>query len=302
MMKHITLVFISFLTAISISAQTVVFQDAFDGTVPTYDSPNDGGAALVVDGSAPFSPVYYDGGDASVAPGIWQYSGVNFEGDMTLSQNQGRARAATIVLSGPVSGTMTVAFDLIEVGPGDTLYIGIYDAFNGTGDTTNAYGYDVLANFDPPAPSVALATDWAAVRVDALWGPVALGTATVTEITLFSVGGAEDNSALAGTSQSFTFTPGTNDVMVFVGVSSLTNEGVTASLDNLTITADDGGSGSTWAGYAVDELGWTDTTPWLGWINVSQGDYVWSVTLGKYIYLPEDFVGDSGAWSYVPGN
>ena len=73
-------------------------------------------------------------------------------------------------------------------------------------------------------------------------------------------------------------------------------------MDNLTITADDGGSGSTWAGYAVDELGWTDTTPWLGWINVSQGDYVWSVTLGKYIYLPEDFVGDSGAWSYVPGN
>ncbi|MEX0325045.1 MAG: hypothetical protein AB3N33_03035 [Puniceicoccaceae bacterium] len=301
-MKNLTLLCLSLLTAVSVTAQTIVFQDAFDGTVPTYDSPNDGGAALVVDGSAPFSPVYYDGNDASVAPGTWQFSGVNFEDDMTLSQNQGRARAATIVLSGPVSGTMTVSFDLIEVGPGDTLYVGVYDAFNSTGDTTNAYGYDVLANFDPPPPSVALATDWAAVRVDALWGPVALGDATVTELELFSVGGAEDNSALAGTAQSFTFTPGANDVMLFVGVSSLTNEGVRASLDNLTITSGDGGGGTTWAGYSVDEQGWTDTTPWLGWINVSQGDYIWSISLNKYIYMPEGFVSESGAWSYVPGN
>ena len=57
-----------------------------------------------------------------------------------------------------------------------------------------------------------------------------------------------------------------------------------------------------WAGYDVDELGWVDTTPWLGWINVGQGDYVWSINLGKYIYLPEEFVSESGAWSYVPGN
>ncbi|MEX0325028.1 MAG: hypothetical protein AB3N33_02950 [Puniceicoccaceae bacterium] len=65
----------------------------------------------------------------------------------------------------------------------------------------------------------------------------------------------------------------------------------------------EGGSGTTmWAGYAVDGEGWVDTSPWLGWINVSQGDYVWSINLGKYIYLPEGFVSESGAWSYVPGN
>lgn len=65
----------------------------------------------------------------------------------------------------------------------------------------------------------------------------------------------------------------------------------------------EGGSGTAmWAGYPVDELGWTDTTPWLGWINVSQGDYIWSINLGKYIYLPEEFVSEGGAWTYVPGN
>ena len=59
-MKNSTITLISLLAAVSATAQTIVFQDAFDGTVPTYDSPNDGGAALVVDGSDPFSPVYYD--------------------------------------------------------------------------------------------------------------------------------------------------------------------------------------------------------------------------------------------------
>jgi hypothetical protein len=59
---------------------------------------------------------------------------------------------------------------------------------------------------------------------------------------------------------------------------------------------------SSWAGYEILTDGWVDTTPWLGWIKVSQGDYVWSIALGKYIYLPEAFVGESGAWSYVPGS
>jgi hypothetical protein len=50
-MKYVTLSLVLLFTALSVSAQTIVFQDAFDGTVPSYDSPNDGGAALVVDGS-----------------------------------------------------------------------------------------------------------------------------------------------------------------------------------------------------------------------------------------------------------
>jgi hypothetical protein len=56
----------------------------------------------------------------------------------------------------------------------------------------------------------------------------------------------------------------------------------------------------TWAGYEKRPDGYVDTTPFLGWIWVSDvNDYVWSVNLGKYIYLPEGFVSDSGTWTYI---
>jgi len=72
--------------------------------------------------------------------------------------------------------------------------------------------------------------------------------------------------------------------------------------DNFSLTEVATSSTPTWAGYPVDPSGWVDTTPWLGWINVAQGDYVWSIAFGKYIYLPEGWVGTSGAWTYIPGN
>jgi hypothetical protein len=56
----------------------------------------------------------------------------------------------------------------------------------------------------------------------------------------------------------------------------------------------------TWAGYAIDELGWVDTFPWIGYINVIEGDWVWVLNLQKYIYLPESFVSEAGSWGYVP--
>lgn len=59
---------------------------------------------------------------------------------------------------------------------------------------------------------------------------------------------------------------------------------------------------STWAGYPVDELGWVDTGSWMGFLNVIAGDWVWSVSLATYIYLPESLVSESGAWTYVPGS
>ena len=57
-----------------------------------------------------------------------------------------------------------------------------------------------------------------------------------------------------------------------------------------------------WAGYEVAELGWVDTGTWMGYLNVASGDWVWSASLATYIYLPEDFVSESGAWTYIPGN
>ncbi|MEX0332684.1 MAG: hypothetical protein AB3N64_14810 [Puniceicoccaceae bacterium] len=50
-----------------------------------------------------------------------------------------------------------------------------------------------------------------------------------------------------------------------------------------------------WYGYPVDPEGWADTTPWLGWVNVTFDPYIWVVNLGKYIYI-----GDDSGWVYVP--
>lgn len=54
-----------------------------------------------------------------------------------------------------------------------------------------------------------------------------------------------------------------------------------------------------WAGYPRRPDGYVDTESWLGWIWVNDAsDFVWSVNLGKYLYLPAGFVGESGAWIY----
>jgi hypothetical protein len=296
-MKNLTSTLVSLLVAASLTARTIVFQDAFDGTVPNYDSPNDGGTPT--DGSVAFSPIYFDGNDASVAPGIWQHTQQDFVDDLTLNQNKGRARAAAIVFSGPFSGLHTVSFDLVEINPNDTLYIGVYDVFNSDGNMINAYGLDVLANADPGAPAVSATTDWA-TQSTGVWGPVALGNATVTELAMFSIGGAEDNSALAGTAQSFTFNAGANDLMIFIGVGSSDAEGVRASLDNLTITEGEVVSGPTWAGYDVDELGDADTGAWLGVVNVDAAPWIWNYLLETWLYIPEDVVEEAGSWSFVP--
>lgn len=302
-MNKIIPTLVSVLVAVSLSAQNVVFQDAFDGTVPTYDSPNDSGAPT--DGSDLFSPIYYDGNDTSVAPGIWQFSGANFVDDLTINQNKGKARSAAIVFAGPFSGLHTVSFDLVELNENDTLYIGVYDAFNSTGDTTNAYGLDVLANADPGPPAVSTAvaagefSAWAA-KSPGVWGPMQLGDATVTELTMFSIGGAADNSALFGTAQSFTFTAGANDLMIFIGVGSSDGAGVRVSLDNFTITEGEVVGGPTWEGYDVDEAGNADTGAWLGVVNVDADPWIWSYSLETWLYIPTGAVDEGGGWSFVP--
>ncbi|MEX0332685.1 MAG: hypothetical protein AB3N64_14815 [Puniceicoccaceae bacterium] len=50
-----------------------------------------------------------------------------------------------------------------------------------------------------------------------------------------------------------------------------------------------------WHGYSVDPEGWADTTPWLGWVNVTFDPWIWVVNLGSYNYI-----GDNSGWVYVP--
>jgi len=64
-----------------------------------------------------------------------------------------------------------------------------------------------------------------------------------------------------------------------------------------------GNEGMFWAGYPMDENNDLNTGDWMGWLKVD-GDYVYSYSLQKWIYMPEDHVGDKGAWGYIfkPGS
>lgn len=51
----------------------------------------------------------------------------------------------------------------------------------------------------------------------------------------------------------------------------------------------------TWMGYVVDENGWANTGPWLGWVNVTYDPWIISTSLDSYLYI-----GDGSGWVYVP--
>lgn len=70
------------------------------------------------------------------------------------------------------------------------------------------------------------------------------------------------------------------------------------SMAELSIIAE-GGSSPAWAGYPIVD-GWVDTGAMAGLLQVESAPWVYSLDLGKYIYLDETYVGESGAWAYVP--
>lgn len=59
----------------------------------------------------------------------------------------------------------------------------------------------------------------------------------------------------------------------------------------------------TWGGFDVFAESGTktvDTGTFLGWLEVTEDPWVYSYSLEKYIFLPEGFIDESGAWSYIP--
>jgi octaheme c-type cytochrome (tetrathionate reductase family) len=54
-----------------------------------------------------------------------------------------------------------------------------------------------------------------------------------------------------------------------------------------------------WGPYPVSPAKGVDTGAWLGWLNVEFAPWVYSYTLGKYLYLPEESLSESGAWIYI---
>jgi hypothetical protein len=62
-------------------------------------------------------------------------------------------------------------------------------------------------------------------------------------------------------------------------------------------------TGLTWAGFAIAADGRSvNTEGFIGWLDIGQGDWVWSFSLGSYIYLPESSVTPGGGWVFIPKN
>ncbi|MEX0331573.1 MAG: cadherin repeat domain-containing protein [Puniceicoccaceae bacterium] len=55
-----------------------------------------------------------------------------------------------------------------------------------------------------------------------------------------------------------------------------------------------------WGYWSKAELDWVDTTDgFLGWVNVFDDPWIFSQSMGNYLYLSQDALTSSGAWLYV---
>lgn len=56
----------------------------------------------------------------------------------------------------------------------------------------------------------------------------------------------------------------------------------------------------TWNGYPMNEAGnWANTGTFLGWVEITLAPYLYSLSLGKYVYVPDPAAID-GSWIFVP--
>ncbi|MEX0323754.1 MAG: hypothetical protein AB3N63_16450 [Puniceicoccaceae bacterium] len=53
-----------------------------------------------------------------------------------------------------------------------------------------------------------------------------------------------------------------------------------------------------WGPYVITD-GWVDTGAWMGPLYVDYAPWVWSHTLGDWIFIPEDMIGEAGSWIFL---
>lgn len=59
----------------------------------------------------------------------------------------------------------------------------------------------------------------------------------------------------------------------------------------------------TWGGFPVqfiDNNNYINTESWMGWLIVDQAPWLYSLSLSKYVYIPESLVAPEGGWIFVP--
>lgn len=182
------------------------------------------------------------------------------------------------------SGNYQLSYDVVGVDPDSEERSAAVQVatFSGIGaDAANTVGIDLAG------PEMFTETETYPSVTDSRFRTQ--GTATLVNYVAQSV-----DTTVAGTfTLNFTYSEGETVGLVFNGY------GTDVQFDNLSIAVAQ--APTEWAGYPRRPDGYVDTTPFLGWIWVSDAtDYVWCINLNKYIYLPEEFVSESGAWSYFP--
>jgi hypothetical protein len=70
-------------------------------------------------------------------------------------------------------------------------------------------------------------------------------------------------------------------------------------IDNVMVATVSPGDNK-WAGYDIIDGQFVDTGSLLGLLEITSAPWVYSYDLGRYIYLPESAVSQSGAWTFFP--
>ena len=73
------------------------------------------------------------------------------------------------------------------------------------------------------------------------------------------------------------------------------------SYGTMVISAAEPASGDpTWAGFPATDPAFVDTGAWLGVVNTTYAPWIYIWNLGGWAFLPEEYVSESGAWTYFP--
>lgn len=287
-------------------AQTVVYSETFDA-LPSSVA---GAANIQLGGSTKPSTAKY------VEPGQWGFNPVggtvavggangNALQPRTVTAENGRAVGIFLdpsLFAGTGAGTYTLSFDVIPGGTGaGRVYIGAGSGYDLSRTTDakltlnlNSNGYG-LRKTDGAVVWAGLTASGGAIATDLLTTRTEWIDSNDNPTGVFvDVPGAPIEVETAAT-LSFNFEYDGLSAVVLAFGAYLSDYKV----DNITIATAAPASNS-WAGYQKRSDGYVDTAGFLGWIWASDvDDYVWSVNLGAYLYLPEANVAESGAWIYV---
>lgn len=204
------------------------------------------------------------------------------------------------------AGTYTLTFDVIptsDAGAG-RVYIGAGSGYDLSGATNAKLTLNLSADgFGVRRPTGLIV--WPALT--------AAGGATATHLITTSTQWIDSNGTETG---EFRDTPGAPidileaDTLSFdfeydgssTVVIAFGGYNTDFKVDNISIAtaSDEVPIDDYWAGFPIGPDGFVDTLGLLGLIWVTDmGDFVWSRQLGRFVYLPEEFVLETGAWMYI---